>query len=71
MNTDTLWTLESVERVKREFHKSRLSSRKNSLSWMFFVVIFCDQNEINYSWIMANEHMIERLNIFWLGCIKS
>jgi hypothetical protein len=70
MNTDILWTSESVEELEREFHRSRFCARKNLMSWIQFVLIFCDQNDLSYSAVTANDVMIERLNVRWLRAIK-
>lgn len=66
MNTDTLWTIESVEDVEREFHRSRFRHRKNLMSWIQFILIFCDRNDLSYSAVTANDTILERLNIWWL-----
>ena len=70
MNTDILWSAESVDDVEREFHRSCFSGRKILTSWIQFVLIFCDRNNLSYLAVTTDDVMVERLNVWWLRSLE-
>ena len=71
MNTDTLRLLVDIELLKREFHQCRLSERADLLSWIQFIVIFCECHQLAYLEVTGDDSVLELLNVLWLRLIRT
>jgi hypothetical protein len=69
MNTDTLPTADAVAQVEREFRRCRLSTRKDLMSWMQFLLIYCERNQLSLSEVAGDDPLLELLNILWLRAL--
>jgi len=69
MNTDTLPTAGAVAQVEREFRRCRLSTRKDLMSWMQFLLTYCERNQLSLSEVAGDDPLLELLNILWLRAL--
>ena len=70
MNTDTLSTADAVAQVEQEFRRCRLSTRKDLMSWMQFLLIYCETNQLSFLEVTGDDSMLELLNILWLRALR-
>jgi hypothetical protein len=70
MNTDTLLRADAVAQVELEFRRCRLSTRKDLMSWIQYVLIYCERNQLSLSEVTSDDSLLELLNILWLRAIR-
>ena len=52
-----------------ESRRCRLSTRKDLMSWMQFLLTYCERNQLSLSEVAGDDPLLELLNILWLRAL--